>query len=457
MMRVIPDLIGGEFEWTDGCCPVTGSGRVFSFSCNATCLCTGCYPSGFLVYEGYSIPVTGGHCGCSCGPHQALTVPDGEQMVAGVSASFSPEAVIFEDTYTNRPGEVVYGRSTEAVLSCEVHGGFRGGTATFAFAGETNLVWIRGAAVPQTSVAIPPGEKLEFAAAYEGLRPSAEAEDITYTVTFTENDTTNAPTVVEAKLTSVKVQLRALNSAQSNPNENRHVFGVHEWVEFFSFPHSEAPVLQILSADEDLIGADNEMFFCPWQGGSYRLRIVAHGATYDAGLSVIEPEVVCRDVWWNDIGVMGMAGLLDMRLALYVEPTYVSFKNLYMEEIPDDDPCPHFGYFSTGSLAKTGALSHSLAAHAGVWGAVKGDGSWMADRAGRETAYPQPWSDGWKEWRIPVGWGDYLRNVKGRILPNPTSQRFELDADGTARIMKYNHVLTRTPSNDVWLDGVRQR
>ena len=309
MMRVVPDSIGGEFEWTDGCCPITGSGRVFSWGCGGLCLCTGCTAHGALTYEGYSIPVTGGHCGCSCGPRQVLVEPDGEQMVAGVSASFSPEAVIFEDTYTNMPGEVVYGRSTEAVLSCAVHGGFRGGTATFSFAGETNLVWIRGAAVPRTSVTIPPHGKLEFAAAYEGRRPSAEAEDITYTVTFTENDTTNGPTVVQAKLTSVKVELTAVYDAPENHNPSRHVYGVGEKVRFKITPALADVILATRKLDEgdedpdseyELFGYDAQtnggavrVYTCPISANYHPpIEISLSGVVYRPNIEIVEPNAV---------------------------------------------------------------------------------------------------------------------------------------------------------------------
>lgn len=84
------------------------------------------------------------------------------------------------------------------------------------------------------------------------------------------------------------------------------------------------------------------------------------------------------------------------------------------------------------------------------------DTSWMADRACRETPYPQPWSAGTKEWRIPVGWGDYNGNIKGRITPNPTTQLFTIDSSGTATIRKYNHEIRRAINNDVWLDDVLQ-
>ena len=31
---------------------------------------------------------------------------------------------------------------------------------------------------------------------------------------------------------------------------------------------------------------------------------------------------------------------------------------------------------------------------------------------------PASWSSGWKEWDIPIGWGDRIDEVKGRSRPN---------------------------------------
>ena len=276
---------------------------------------------------------------------------------------------------------------------------------------------------------------------------------------FTENDPEGAGDAAtytdESSMTSVKVELEAVDEAHDNSSANRHIFGVHEWVNYRHYP-SEADVdFEILGAEQELI-VSSSRFFCPWSGGTYFLRFQFGGVEFETNVDVYEPEVVCREVWWNQIGVVGQSGLIDMRLALYIEPTYVSFKDLYMEEIPDDEICPHDGYFSTGGIAKTGALSHSTAARAGVWSSVRYDTSWMADRACRETPYPQPWSAGTKEWRIPVGWGDYNGNIKGRITPNPTTQLFTIDSSGTATIRKYNHEIRRAINNDVWLDDVLQ-
>ena len=494
MMRVVPNRVGGEFVWDDDCCPITGSGRVFSWGCNGLCLCTGCTAQGALLYEGYSIPVTGGHCGCSYGPRQAETEPDDDQMVAGVSASFSPEAVIFEDAYTNMPGEVVGRRSTEAVLSCAVHGGFRGGTATFSFAGETNLVWIRGAAVPQSSVAIPPGEKLEFAAAYEGLRPSAEAEDITYTVTFTENDTTNGPSTVTAKLTSVKVELTAVYDAPENPNPSRHVYGVGEKIKFTVMPTLSEVSITTVKLDEGDGGCAYELFdgcytsvdggaehtyVCPVSANYHPpIRIEMSGAEYAPLLTLTEPQyVLTPEADWFGCHAIGDVGQSTLITTNYIGPMTVSFQGIKVAEVPCNEVITPIGYFATTNF--TGYLSHTadegagIGAGAGHTRRIQAGNRWTVDEAG--GGLYRNWSEGRLEWKIPIGWfrirpgeyefGDIEYAEKERSIdPNSRmlliggrsdmyKQVMTIGDDGTSKVEKFGHWLSRGRYCRIILDG----
>ena len=100
-------------------------------------------------------------------------------------------------------------------------------------------------------------------------------------------------------------------------------------------------------------------------------------------------------------------------------------------------------------------LSHTIAAGAGVWRQVHGS-AWTIDGVGRSTTYPQPWLEGWKIWEIPVGWGDALHVLKGQVQPNPTTQVFTIDTNGTATIEKYGHIIERRIDNKVFKDGVLQ-
>jgi len=455
MMRVSPANLDGAFTWTQCCCPITGYGNRFWYAHTGYCICWGCFALGNYTYEGYSLDCEGGYCDCPhcCDPHG--THEDDGPYAGGATVAFSKSVVIFEDAYTNMPGEVVGRRSTRTILHCVAHGGDMGGTASFALTGDDRLVSVSGGSLPVVQF-VPPRQKLEFDIEYEGRSPSGSEGDIVATSTFADSGSGGEGVPSTAELTSVKVELEAVDLAPGNQNVNRHVFGVHEWVKCPHRPATTTVDFGIQGESNDLFNTNSTRFFCPWSGGTYWLTATVSDVKFETSMDVIEPEVVCRSVTWVDIGIVEQAGLLDMRLALYVEPTYVSFKDLYMVEVPDNIECPRSGYFSSGDISKTGALSHTVAAGAGRWGAVRSDTSWMADKASRETAYPQPWSVGWKEWRIPIGWGDYLGNVRGTISPNPTTELFTIDSNGTATIRKFGHEIKRTVDNRVWLDETLQ-
>ena len=195
----------------------------------------------------------------------------------------------------------------------------------------------------------------------------------------------------------------------------------------------------------------------PWLNWPvYELTICYAEVGLAVPITVLEPTAVCGNAEWDGVrGTLGCAGQICMNLYLYVEPLVVSFDGIFMVEIPDDVAGLHDGYFNDSDTNKTGALSHTLAAGAGVWTQVHGS-EWALDRVGRRTVYPQPWVHGWKEWPIPVGWGDLFHSLKGQCQPNPTVQRFSIEADGSAKVSKYGHVIERRTNNDVYLDDVLQ-
>ena len=91
-MRVVPDWLGGEFEWaTNHCCGVSMSGFSLLWSCGGDCGCGGCEAHGDYVYEGYRIYAFGGSCGCV--PPPAPDTPPGPT----VSVSFSEDALFYEE------------------------------------------------------------------------------------------------------------------------------------------------------------------------------------------------------------------------------------------------------------------------------------------------------------------------------------------------------------------------
>ena len=162
-------------------------------------------------------------------------------------------------------------------------------------------------------------------------------------------------------------------------------------------------------------------FWCPWNAGIFHPTASVMGTLYQTRIEIVEPVVVCRDAAWNGVvGTNGIAGNVCMNLSLYVEPEYVSFEGLSLEEIPVEGEGAHFGYFD--DQVKGGSWTHTTQAGAGRWWTVDQTGFWANDEA-KVIEYIAPWCDGWKQWQIPIGWGN-VGILKGRINPNPTTQDF---------------------------------
>ena len=456
-MQVTPFGLGGAFTWTNCCCAVSGSGLDFSICCSSGCACSGCSASGRYAYEGYSLPVTGGACGCggAVDPPPPENPDDDGPYAPSISVSFSRDTVIFENRYETSPGNWSEGSSTETILSCVVHGGPNGGQATFSFIGRERL---KGEALPER-VDVPAKTKAEFKIRYSGIAESASQDDVAVRGTFFENALPNGDAgqtlTSEGHLTSLRVEVLSPESVRAYECSHRRTFGVRERIDSRHFPDVDDFRLS-LNSDDAVIDVANAYVYCPWTGGSYEMTFRSGDAEYAIPIAVVEPQVVCREAVWNGVrGTPGCSGQLGMNLFLYVEPSTVSFSGLYLVEIPDDSTCPHSGYFDHPDVARRGELSHNANAGAGEWVQVHGD-EWTMDRVGRSTSYPEPWSSGRKEWRIPVGWGDYLKTLKGRILPSPTTQVFTVEEDGTATVSKYGHTIERRTDNKVFLDGVPQ-
>ena len=97
----------------------------------------------------------------------------------------------------------------------------------------------------------------------------------------------------------------------------------------------------------------------------------------------------------------------------------------------------------------------------GTPGAVRGRRGTVRGSTGGDTvqtplSFPPPWSDGWISWRIPMGWISPLYTLADIVKPDPvTRQRYEITSEGTVSIIKSNHEIKRSVSNNIWLDGVK--
>ena len=407
-MGVYPD-VGGVFDWTNSCCAVVSRGDRFVFGCGGQCSCVGCFALGRLVYEGYAIPCVGGSCGCwyTHDEDDPSTEPDDQPHAAGVAVSFSEDAVIFEDAYTNAPGAVVGRRSTSTTFACTAYGGPRGARLSMSLLGASRLVATAGPQFPSSERYIPPGEMLRFEIEYEGVWPSVRADDIVATATLVE-EVTGVGFVASNKLTSVRLQLEAVYDAPENPNPSRHVYGVGEKVRFSFSPARINPQIELTkinSYESYYDQLNGNEYVCPITANSPCICIRYSGAVYDLQLTIIEPaNVYCPNAYWDGGNLqLFHVGGAGMSLTNYIHPLTVSFRGVLIAEIPCNDPIPPSGYFATTNYNGNKTHSYIFADGAAMAKRVGENNFWTVDRAARVDEY-QNWSEGVLRWKIPIGW-----------------------------------------------------
>ena len=434
MMRVVPAGLGGTFTWTQHCCTITGYGNQFWWAHERYCYCGGCYAHGWYSYEGYALWCEGGHCCCPRYDDDDPYEPqeDDGPYAAGASVEFSESVVIFEDAYTNMPGEVVARQSTQTTLTCIAHGGETGGTATFSIENGNKLIACSGGSLPVTRF-VPPLQKVEFEIVYEGKLPSGSARDIKAKADFTERVTGTRHSTQRDWLTSVKVELEASYTAVDNPNKNRHIFGVGEEANLKC-----RPVLSGVSASSSL-GMLTDMrngqarYVAPPEEDSPVITINCGYVQKEITIDILEPEeyVVCS-IATNFAHAPNEAGLIEMDFTNRIFPTYVSFYAIEVTEIPMVST-DAVGYFAQPEYADD--LDHGKRGAYGQWSRINEDNS-TTDEV--EMGHcPKPWNGGGSfTWPIPNAWRVSNHNWATNIFTH-TDQRFELDADGTARVSKF--------------------
>ena len=434
MMHVVPNCLGGEFSWTNSCCAVSGSGVHFSYGCDGFCLCGGCSARGYYGYEGYRIGCSGGSCGCSWyddDDRRGEDDPDDPEPTPGVSVSFSKSAVIFEDEYTNMPGQVVQWQSTTTKLTLEAHGGMKGGTATFTFTNKEKLI---GPDIP-TSITVPAGHCKTYEFTYRGNLPSGSEEDITVHGEFHENnpEAGSQPLTSDDELTSVKVKLEAAHTAVENPNANRHVFGVGEDAVLKISPLLDlVDVSSSLGLLEDLHGGQAR-YKAPAEGGTVVFTVSYGNVQKETTVDVFEPEgYVVHSIAASFESMPNEAGMIDLNFINRLYPLEVSFYAVEVTEIAMVST-DAVGYFAQPEHADD--LDHGKRGAYGQWSVINEDNS--TDDLVHFGRCAKPWNGGGSfTWPIPNAWRVAGDSCSTNVFTH-TDQRFELDANGTARVSKF--------------------
>ena len=463
-MSVWPDCLGGGFTWTNSCCNISSlGGGMFAYSCNDACHCGGCSATGYYGYEGYSLPACGGWCGCSGAydpsPEQG---DDDGPYAAGASATFSKSAVIFEDRYENAPGVWVERQSSQTELHCVAHGGPNGGHVRFEIAGENKLERVSGHLLPVEQEVLP-GKKLDFTIVYKGQLPSTDAEDIVVTTTFTENAEGATPVSSQSKITSVKVELEAMQTAPAFTNSTRHTYGVNERIKLNS-----SPLLNLIAwyssrgstAFASTTAGKRSIYLCPLTNDEIAdLSVAFADVTYTFSITVVEPQnVICRNPYIYDLHFpVGTPGGAGMRMPTFVIPESVSFSEIDMQEVPSETGS-HTGYFNR--LSDMPFWYHTVSMGAGEWIAINASNSFGVDVVTQNYYLDADWCAGEKVWFIPIGWR--ARGSTGPVVKEMQhdfshDQVFVLTTNGTMQIEKYDMEVHRTIDDHIYLNGVQKK
>ena len=449
-MSVWPDCLDGSFVWTNSCCSVSHSGDVFVYSCNDACHCTGCSAMGYYGYESYRLPAYGVWCGCSSdGEHDDRPGEEDDDgpYDAGAHASFSKSAVIFEDVYTNSPGNCIGRQSTQTSLRCVANGGPNGGHVRFEILGEEKLERVSGHVLP-VEQDVSPGKKLDFTIVYKGQLPSSAAEDIIVTTTFTENVPNATQEQDEEKLTCVKF-FTVSASFSLDPYPYRHNRGIGETF-CCEFEPSVAGTSILAQNGAVCIASygNRSDILCPYYSASKIVKIQVSDAIYEPNILVLMPTgVEARNPRMLSFSVpVNSPGGAGFQMDLHILPDTVSFQALEFWERATDaaESSTIEGYFT--NVAFSAVWHHTTNMSAGVWHKIGDDNFWFTDNAQMGDELITPVCSGSLVWHIPIDWRSSNNQAIQHTDFKTVDQRFEMSDTGRLTVSKYGYWSAREMS-----------
>ena len=463
----VPEPEGGTVSWNGNyCCVEILSSGLPLFNCDGTCGCGGC-TTGVIsdTYEGVTLTFDAWHCGCPGShddPPPGEDDPEDAPQGPSVSATFSHDAIIFEDEYENAPGEFVPRRSTDVEAEFYVYGGTNGGSYAFTLTDGGRLRRLGGSYVPRTGT-VSAGEDFHIKVRYDAVSASGSEGDIKAKVEFTENGS-GRKISKEAALTAVKVELTVEANAPGNECEHRHVLGVGERFSMDAVPGVGVQVVPQGNGFQ----SDQLILVAPLVASVNPLKVLANGVEYEPNISVIEPTVV--EACQVDVITFGMpylcAGGIGLTMKFRILPLSVSFSGIDVQEVPSSMGY-QTGYFANPYFANE--WSHTVQNGAGRWSEVDYyNVTELTDTAAITYSLPRvgsngvlsnditaTWAYGRNEWSVPFGWRGKTPSsselVKGFAAGE--TQVFTIDPQGTVQVQKLHQTAERDIFNHVYLNG----
>ena len=409
-----------------GCCSCVTNETGFSWSCGAECNCGGFWHdiSTVVAWEGYSHSfVWRGWCPC----HQNTGSDTPVAMLA-----FTPQVVFFEEAFTNAYCQPVNSRSTLTRLVGAVYGGEYGGTYSIVVNDGERLERV-GESSSCTVTNVEPYAYHDFWIDYRATKKSDSPDDIVATLTF--SPATEA-TQVSASARATAIEVSTYVDCRWIPHCNRKELGVGERVTIGVQPTEEEMPIDISGCCYTNL---QWRYTAPASARTDTITASCNGVVFPICFTVIEPEsIVATSVWCETNEWPGVAGNFVGYFDAAVLPTNVSFQAILTAEL---------GYSATNAVGffalpeHVGLLDHAVHG-ANNWHGV-GRGNSFSDTVAFKYFHP-PWGNGGSfTWPIENAWRLRSDGFVTNRMPWRSSydQRFELDADGTTRIRKFDYVL----------------
>ena len=364
-------------------CSFVGFGNYVIFTCGESCDCGGCEAVGSYTYENVYVPVSGGPCGCT--PHDdPPEEPEDPPSGGGEPPDPPPDVphpwvdlisnsstVMFENAYTNSPGQVVPIQKVGTTIECRYGTGENAGNVSLEILGGSDSFRLRDGSETGPIISSSWSDQIiaDSSSSHvfyvEPLKKSSSVGEIRIKATLNDGTITIDDTV---EMTSVRFSVEAL--AYFPSNRVRHVFGPNEDVRVKVEPNVQSLLLtgNVPQGGSFDYNSGIGLLRMPYRQGTFNFSLVGDCGSLQIPFSVIEPnaELQKYDVRYpNDYDwevVIGRAPLVkgEMGAAFHTGikllPGHVSFSKLTVKELYAPATCVQ-GLFTNSIF--NGYLDHT--------------------------------------------------------------------------------------------------
>lgn len=376
----------------------------------------------------------------------------------GASVVIDRDTILFEDAYTNAPGEVVARQSTWVQICVSFTTGASAASGTFSVSQGGERIRLHSAKRSGTVVGAPQAVDLPAQSACrmvfyaEGIKASSALNDVKLLAEITSGGSL-ASDIKTVTVGQVKVETK-VDFPQGF--RTRHIYGVAELVECAIQPYLLNVVWNCSYTNQQTVTATSWEYEMPSSPRFVTFKVNCSGACLPITMRAVAPSgyyvprepygIIFPKVQIGDSGGFGM--LLD----LGVMPTNVCFSRVrVIEGVSSDDV--HSGYYAN----KTNDWHHGIAEGAWkIWSEVSDSNLAGQDEVIAGTNAP-PWQKGVLCWRIPNYWRTVTDPTTNYFCTTP--QIFRMYTNGTQALTKFNWMVFRQTNTNtrIWIKEIKSR